>query len=59
MGNKVTLYGASGHCKVIMDILDKSNILIDTIVDDDPNNDMDCCITVVSDPVDVLILLLS
>lgn len=37
MGNKVTLYGASGHCKVIMDILDKSNILIDTIVDDDPN----------------------
>ncbi len=37
MENKVTLYGASGHCKVIMDILDKNNVLIETIIDDDPN----------------------
>jgi acetyltransferase EpsM len=34
MENKVTLYGASGHCKVIIDILQKCNIKIDLIFDD-------------------------
>lgn len=31
------LYGASGHCKVIIDILEANGIPIDFIVDDDPN----------------------
>lgn len=37
MENKVNLYGASGHCKVIIDILQNCNIEIDTIIDDNPN----------------------
>jgi acetyltransferase EpsM len=36
MENKVTLYGASGHCKVIVDILNLQNIPIEQIVDDNP-----------------------
>ena len=31
------LYGASGHCRVIIDILEALNIPIDFIVDDNPN----------------------
>ncbi len=31
------LYGASGHAKVIKDILDANNIHIDALVDDNPN----------------------
>ena len=34
---KVCLYGASGHCKVIIDILEANGIGIDFIVDDNPN----------------------
>lgn len=37
MENKVILYGASGHCKVIIDILQKTATPIDCIVDDNPN----------------------
>ncbi len=33
----MVLYGASGHCKVVIDILESMGILIDYIVDDDPN----------------------
>lgn len=32
----MVLYGASGHCKVIIDILEANNIPIDFIVDDEP-----------------------
>ena len=33
----MVLYGASGHCKVIIDILEANGISVDYIVDDDPN----------------------
>ncbi|MDO4800847.1 MAG: acetyltransferase [Prevotellaceae bacterium] len=33
----MVLYGASGHCKVVIDILESMGIPIDYIVDDDPN----------------------
>ncbi len=36
---KVILYGASGHCKVIIDLCINSNIIIDKIVDDNPKSD--------------------
>ena len=39
MENKITLFGASGHAKVIIDILICSQILIDTIIDDNPGFD--------------------
>ena len=35
--NKVNLYGASGHCKVIIDILMSNDTFIDSIIDDNPN----------------------
>ncbi|WP_423219727.1 acetyltransferase [Flavobacterium columnare] len=34
MDNKIILYGASGHCKVIIDILFENKIQIKTIIDD-------------------------
>jgi sugar O-acyltransferase (sialic acid O-acetyltransferase NeuD family) len=37
MENKITLFGASGHCKVIIDILHNSGVRIEVIVDDNPN----------------------
>ena len=37
MENKVTLYGASGHGKVIIDILESMGWVIDSILDDNPN----------------------
>jgi sugar O-acyltransferase (sialic acid O-acetyltransferase NeuD family) len=37
MENKITLFGASGHCKVIIDILQNCNIAIGVIIDDNPN----------------------
>ena len=36
MDNKVNLYGASGHAKVIIDILNESKIAIESIIDDNP-----------------------
>lgn len=36
METKVILYGASGHCKVIIDILNLQGIPIELIVDDNP-----------------------
>ena len=34
------LFGASGHCKVVIDIIQKSNLdVIDSIIDDNPNKD--------------------
>jgi acetyltransferase EpsM len=36
MENSVSLYGASGHCKVIIDILNSRSITIDAIIDDNP-----------------------
>lgn len=37
MEDKIVLYGASGHCKVIIDLLQKSNMQINYIVDDNPS----------------------
>lgn len=37
MENKITLYGASGHCKVIIDIIQKRGCTIASIIDDNPN----------------------
>ena len=39
MDNKVILYGASGHAKVIIDILQESETDIDFILDDDVRRD--------------------
>jgi sugar O-acyltransferase (sialic acid O-acetyltransferase NeuD family) len=39
MDNKVNLYGASGHCKVIVDAIKSTNFKINDIVDDNPKND--------------------
>lgn len=36
MENNITLYGASGHCKVIIDILQQNNQIITAIIDDAP-----------------------
>lgn len=36
MENNVTLYGASGHGKVIIDILNSCSITIDAVIDDHP-----------------------
>lgn len=33
-----TLYGAGGHCKVVMDILESMGITVDLIVDDNPTS---------------------
>lgn len=40
MENNVTLYGASGHGKVIIDILKSCSISIDYIVDDNPKTEI-------------------
>lgn len=37
METNVILYGASGHCKVIIDILECAQVEIQTIVDDNPH----------------------
>jgi hypothetical protein len=37
MENKITLFGASGHCKVIMDILQNSNTAVGVVIDDNPD----------------------
>ncbi|WP_188050003.1 acetyltransferase [Flavobacterium sp. GP15] len=34
MDNKIYLYGASGHCKVVIDILKSNNEIIEAILDD-------------------------
>ena len=39
MENNVILYGASGHCKVIVDILQSNNQVIAAIIDDAPKLD--------------------
>jgi sugar O-acyltransferase (sialic acid O-acetyltransferase NeuD family) len=39
MENKITLYGASGHCKVIIDILQCNNVCIENIFDDNQNKE--------------------
>lgn len=36
MENKIFLFGASGHCKVVINILQSNNEVISTIVDDSP-----------------------
>jgi Ethanolamine utilization protein EutJ (predicted chaperonin) len=36
MDNSIVLYGASGHCKVIIDILQSNNLEISHIIDDNP-----------------------
>lgn len=36
MGNKIILFGASGHCKVVIDILQSNGETITAIIDDNP-----------------------
>lgn len=36
---EITLYGAGGHCKVVMDILESIGRMVDLIVDDTPTSD--------------------
>jgi len=36
MENKLYLYGASGHCKVVIDILQSNNVDITAVIDDNP-----------------------
>lgn len=38
MENKITLYGASGHAKVIIDILKSASIEVETVIDDNPKS---------------------
>ncbi len=38
MENKIQLYGASGHAKVIVDILQNNGIHIENIIDDNPKS---------------------
>ena len=37
MENKIYLYGASGHCKVIVDILESNNESVEVVLDDNPS----------------------
>lgn len=39
MENSITLYGASGHGKVIIDILNSCGVKIKSIIDDNPKSD--------------------
>lgn len=36
MENNITLYGASGHAKVIIDILNSNSVIIEAVIDDNP-----------------------
>lgn len=47
MGDNVVLYGASGHCKVIVDILQCNNQIIESIIDDNPKENSILGITIV------------
>lgn len=38
MDNSITLYGASGHAKVIIDILNENKIPVKAVVDDNPKS---------------------
>jgi acetyltransferase EpsM len=40
METNITLYGASGHSKVIIDILNCNSVTIASIIDDNPKTDM-------------------
>ena len=39
MENKLFLYGASGHCKVVIDILQSNDEIITAIIDDNPKTE--------------------
>lgn len=39
MGNKILLYGASGHCKVIIDSILLQGDTVEIVLDDNPKND--------------------
>lgn len=39
MENSITLYGASGHGKVIIDILNSCGLKIDSVIDDNPKSE--------------------
>lgn len=38
MENDYYLYGASGHCKVIIDILKSNNVVVSAVIDDNPKS---------------------
>lgn len=39
MTEGITLYGAGGHCKVVIDILKTNDLKVDSVVDDSPDGD--------------------
>ena len=39
MSENIVLYGASGHCKVVIDALKSNNIIVDSVIDDNPKSD--------------------
>ncbi|GEC79202.1 acetyltransferase [Flavobacterium aquatile] len=48
MESRLVLYGASGHCKVIIDIIESLLLKVDLIIDDNRNVDLLCGRSVVS-----------
>jgi acetyltransferase EpsM len=48
MDNKKYLYGASGHCKVVIDVLKSNNEVVEAVFDDNPSTDFLLDIPVVS-----------
>lgn len=40
MGNKVCLYGASGHAKVVAEVFRSQDVIITAVVDDNPKTDV-------------------
>ena len=36
MSDEITLYGAGGHCRVVIDLLEENDFIVSQIVDDDP-----------------------
>lgn len=40
MSEGITLYGAGGHCKVVLDILESNGLKVERIVDDSPAEDI-------------------
>lgn len=38
--NNITLYGAGGHCKVVIDILESNGLKVSNVVDDNPKDNV-------------------
>lgn len=53
MDNKKYLYGASGHCKVIIDILQSNNEAVEAVFDDNPATDFTLGVPIISVKADI------